>query len=114
MGQQLFSLFSFLFIKQVALELTPKLSSLEGIERWFGEPVELIIIPSELFIQSKNKTTIRLKESFIPIICEFYRKGVHFSVKCNQDDDWLFNYVECLRNIFDHASNSKDNLLVDI
>lgn len=80
---------------------------MEGIERWLGEPVELIIIPSELFTLSKDKSSVVLQDPFIPVVSEFCKKGAHFSVKCNQDDDRLFSYVKCLRKIFDLALDPK-------
>lgn len=85
---------------KVVLELTTVLPNENEIKRWFGEPVELVIIPSNLFYKLKNNDEIVLKERYVPVCMDFMsRTNASFVVRCAYDDPLMSTYPKCLRRI---------------
>lgn len=96
---------------QVALELTPYLPSEGEINRWCGEPVEMIIIPSTLFKSLNNNNQISLEQPYRDVCLQLlHSTQAHFAVRCTHEDPWMSSYAHCLRNTFyGSASSSKMN-----
>ncbi|XP_031633728.1 protein arginine N-methyltransferase 5-like isoform X2 [Contarinia nasturtii] len=85
---------------KVALQLTAVLPNDFEIRRWFGEPVEMIIIPAMAFERLNNNDQISLKECYSQVCQEFWiRTGANFAVRCTVEDPYIDAYPKCLRNI---------------
>lgn len=80
--------------------MTPILPSESEMNRWCGEPVEMIIIPADCFKQINNNNQIILKDRY-RYICQqmFHCTQAHFAIRCNQDDAFMTDYANCLRNV---------------
>lgn len=87
---------------KIALELTPELPDAMQLKRWFSEPVELIIIPSDSLLRSKNGDRMSLKPEILEICLEFMRRNVvHFAIQCNSLDlEYANDYLRCFENDF--------------
>ncbi|XP_055309339.1 protein arginine N-methyltransferase 5-like isoform X2 [Sitodiplosis mosellana] len=84
---------------KIALELTPTMPNECELRRWFAEPVELIIIPSNMFELSNNNNQISLKECYRYVCQEFWNHtSASFAVRCTYDDPWIDNYPKILRS----------------
>lgn len=90
--------FNYIFAK-VALELTTTLPSECELRRWYAEPVEMIIIPSNMFELVNNNNQISLKDCYRDVCREFWNHTkANFAVRCTCDDPWIDNYPKILRN----------------
>lgn len=76
----------------VALEVTPDIPSAEEINRWLGEPVRSLIIPTSLFLTNKKGYPVlsrahqNLLRQFVPLNVQAVVTGsvVHGSVQYYQ------------------------------
>lgn len=90
---------------KVALELTTVMPSEGEINRWYGEPVDMVIIPSEMFEHTSHNNQISLKECYRSICQEFWnRTQTSFAVRTNYDDPWIALYPKCLRSILSNEN----------
>ena len=88
------------FNLQIALELTPELPNESDLNRWCGEPVHLIIIPSDLFKTLKNNSGVYLDDHLESVCLKFLQKTeTHYAVRCNLDDPWMNQYATYLRRL---------------
>lgn len=93
---------------QVALELTTVLPNESEISRWFGEPVDMVILDSTMFEELNNNNQIHLKERYRNICQEFWiQTRASFAIRAVADDPWIDMYPKCLRNVF--SSCRKEN-----
>lgn len=99
------------FSAQVALELTPELPNEAETSRWFGEPVELVILSADMFEESNNNNSISLKNLYKDICHKLViHTRANFAVRCRQDDPWIASYPKCLRDMlcsFEKNNNSQ-------
>lgn len=93
---------------QLALELTPDLPSPDVILRWLGETVELLIIPTSLFIKNRNNYPV-LPYAHKNAVLKFLAKtNCKFGLKAPDDDDEsLHHHVNFLRYLY--QENAKRN-----
>lgn len=82
----------------LGLELTEKIPTREEIFRWFGEPVEYLIIPSRIFVLNSAGYPV-LSKLLQEIIVIFIRLNVSFMVKANAEDKNLKYYAEYLAHL---------------
>lgn len=107
--------FDLYFCTQVALELTPELPNESDLNRWCGEPVHLIIIPSDLFKITSNNNDINLDECLRNVCLKFLQKtGTHFAVRCNLDDPWMNRYAIYLRKLFSTTTQPNNHVYVHL
>lgn len=86
--------------------MTPDLPSEAEISRWFGEPVEMIILSSDMFEVSNNNNLNGLKERYRGVCLDFMiHTRAHFAIRCNQNDPFIASYPKCLRAILNSAKN---------
>lgn len=94
---------------QLALELTVDLPSPDVILRWLGETIEILIIPTSLFIQNRNNYPV-LPFAHKHVVLKFLAKtNCKFALKAPDDDDQSLNlYVGFLRHLYSENSKRKD------
>lgn len=81
--------------------MTPELPNESDLSRWYGEPVDMIIIPSDSFKVTNNNNGIYLEEHLQNVCLKFFYKiGTHFAVKCNSNDPWVDHYATYMRSLF--------------
>lgn len=78
--------------------MSADLPSKNEIDRWLGEPVECIIIPSDIFIRNAANYPV-LSKAHQEVISAFLQNNVHFMVKCNMNDGSIKHYSEYLKHI---------------
>lgn len=83
---------------KLALELTEKIPTREEIFRWFGEPIQYLIVPSTLFVLNMAGYPV-LSKLLQEIIGIFIRLNVSFMVKANPKDYNLRYYAEYLNHL---------------
>lgn len=84
---------------KVALELSENFPTREEVFRWFGEPVQYLIVPSKIFILNAAGYPV-LSKTHQEIIGGFIRLNVSFMVKANGEDSNLRYYAEYLQHLF--------------
>lgn len=95
---------------KVALELSADLSSSEELLRWLGEPIELIIIPSEIFILNSSNYPV-LSKAHKAVVLEFLKMRVNFAIKSYSDEDHnLTNYTNYLRHLVTESNKLVDTM----
>lgn len=86
---------------QVALELTADLPKPDTILRWLGENIELIIIPTHLFIQNRNNYPVLPYAHKMMVFKFLERTNCKFALKAPDDEYMnLPNYVAFLRHLY--------------
>lgn len=91
---------------KVALELTADLPSKEELRRWLGEPVELLIITSDVFISNANNYPV-LPKAHKSVVVQFLKMKASLAIKTNiADSHHLRNCVAYLKHLI--GENQKD------
>lgn len=86
---------------QLALELTADLPTPDVLLRWMGETVELLIIPTSLFITNRNNYPVLPFAHKNAALKFLARTNCKFALKAPDDDDQsLHNYVNYLRFLY--------------
>lgn len=83
---------------KVALELSEDIPSDEQIQRWLGEPIECLIIPSNLFMRNRQNYPV-LPKARLEVLQQFIQNNVHFLVKANINDGGTKLYAEYLKHL---------------
>ncbi|XP_055595784.1 protein arginine N-methyltransferase 5 [Uranotaenia lowii] len=84
---------------KVALEFTADIPSSKEISRWLGEPVDAIILSSNIFLTNAKNFPV-LSKSHQELLVLFHRTlGCHFILKANPDDKHLSNYSDYMLHI---------------
>lgn len=83
----------------VALEMTADLPSAEELLRWNGEPVHILIIPSDIFIANASNFPV-LSKAHQSVLMQFLKHNVNLAVKANATDTiHLRNCIDYLRHM---------------
>lgn len=85
------------------------------LSRWYGEPVEMIIIPSDMFEEAikDNNNSLILKDPYREVCLQFaIRTRTHFAVRCNQDNPWINLYPKVLKAVFSSVKKKDEHELV--
>lgn len=86
-----------IFSDKVALELSSDLPDSVDILRWLGEPVDLLVIRSDLFIMNRSNYPV-LSQAHQKVVLQFLDIGANLALKANDDDSKsLQNYIEYLQ-----------------
>lgn len=94
----------------MALELSSDLPPQEEILRWLGEPVEILILRSDIFILNKKNYPV-LSRAHQAVVLEFLNMGAHLILKANAEDhSSLRNYVEYLKYLITQNQRRDDPL----
>lgn len=84
----------------LALELTADLPSATEILRWYGEPVQLLIIPVDIFVMNRNNYPV-LGAAHKKVVLRFLSKtNCRFAIKSPDDSANIDNYVQFLRHLY--------------
>lgn len=83
---------------KLALELSADVPSQNELFRWVGEPVEFIILPSNIFLMNNSNFPV-LSRSHQDVITAFIRHNVHFAVKASFNDPYLQYYSDYIRHL---------------
>lgn len=95
---------------RLALELSTDVPTEEEILRWLGEPVEIIIIPADVFINNSKNYPV-LSKAHQSILSQFLNMNSHLAIKANVDDGKrLQNYVEYLKHMINVNKKPKNDL----
>lgn len=103
----------------LALELTADLPAADVILRWLGEMVEVLIIPTHLFIQNRNNYPV-LPYAHKNVVLKFLaRTNCKIALKApgeiNHGDgnyhDELNNYVNFLRYLYQENYNRNEQMV---
>lgn len=79
------------------------------MNRWCGEPVQMIIIPADLFKRSNKNDKLYLDESIQSICLQFlYKVRPHFAIRCHSDDPSMREYANYIRDILKYSSQSNE------
>lgn len=82
----------------VALEMTADLPSTEELMRWTGEPVQMLVIPSDIFISNINNYPV-LSRAHKSVLLQFLKYNVNVALKANVSDiAHLRNCIEYLKH----------------
>ncbi|XP_063221262.1 protein arginine N-methyltransferase 5 isoform X1 [Bacillus rossius redtenbacheri] len=94
----------------LALELTPDIPSKEEVDRWLGEPIKCLIVPTSLFVANKKNFPVLLKphqsllRSFASLDVQVVVKGaVHYNN--------VMYYQQYLDHIWQQRDTTGDPLL---
>lgn len=97
---------------QLALELTADLPSKEVLLRWWGENIEVLIIPISLFITNKNNYPVLPYQHKVIALKFLARTNCKFALKATEDDDSvLHNYVNYLRFLYRENAKRPDPMV---
>lgn len=90
----------------VSLEMTADLPSTEALLRWMGEPVRMIVIPSEIFISNAKNYPV-LPREHKSVLFQFLKFNVNLALKANVSDvTYLRNCIDYLKHIVsEHEKN---------
>lgn len=95
---------------KLALELSADLPSKEELLRWLGESVELLIIPSDIFINNAKNYPV-LSKAHQEAISRFLKMSAHVAIKANIGEvERLTNCVEYVRNFIKITKSKVDPL----
>ncbi|XP_055696144.1 protein arginine N-methyltransferase 5 isoform X2 [Lutzomyia longipalpis] len=84
---------------RLSLVLSADIPSQDEILRWLGEPVDYLVVSSDIFIQNKANYPV-LSLAHQDVISQFIRKTkAKFIVKANPNDGNLRYYAEYLRHL---------------
>lgn len=94
---------------QLALELTADLPSPDIILRWLGENIELLIIPTHLFIRNRNNYPVLPYAHKMMVLKFLSRTNCKFALKAPDDESVnLPNYVAFLKFLYKENESNKD------
>lgn len=94
---------------KVALELSADLPSEEELLRWLGEPVELLIVPSDVFINNAKNYPV-LSKAHQSIVGRFLGMHAHLAIKGAGDDGVrLKNCVDYLKYMIQVNTTAPDS-----
>lgn len=96
---------------QLALELTADLPKNDTILRWLGENVDLLIIPTHLFIQNRANYPV-LPYAHKQMVLKFLeRTNCKLSLKAPDNDSTnLLSYVKYLRYLYTENAARLDSM----
>ncbi|XP_053695032.1 protein arginine N-methyltransferase 5 [Sabethes cyaneus] len=84
---------------KVALELTADIPNKQEIYRWLGEPVDAIVISSNIFLTNSNNYPV-LSKAHQELLVLFHRTfSCHFILKANPEDKRLVHYSDYIKYI---------------
>lgn len=84
----------------LALELTADLPSQNELLRWYGEPINLLIIPTDIFVSNRNNFPV-LSVAHKNVVLKFLAKtDCRFALKAPDDKQQLDNHVQYLRHLY--------------
>lgn len=84
---------------KVALEFSADIPEKREIYRWLGEPVDAVVLSSNIFLTNANNYAV-LSKAHQELLVLFYRTfGCHFIVKANPDDKRLVHYADYIKYI---------------
>ena len=66
----------------LALEMTADLPEESGLERWYAEPVKVLIIPTRIFVMNKVCFAIR-QGHYIGYYYQIYKKSTDWWTLCS-------------------------------
>lgn len=92
----------------VALEMTADLPSAEQLLRWNGEPVQMIVIPSDIFLTNAKNYPV-LSKAHKSVLFQFLKFNVNLALKANASDAvHLRNCVDYLKYIVSEHEKGVD------
>lgn len=92
----------------VALEMTADLPTTEELLRWTGEPVQILVIPSDIFISNAKNYPV-LSKAHKSVLLQFLKFNVNLAVKANASDIvHLRNCIQYLKYIVSEHEKSID------
>lgn len=92
----------------VALEMTADLPSTEELLRWTGEPVQMLVIPSDIFISNAKNYPV-LTKAHKSVLFQFLKFNVNLVLKANASDvTHLRNCIEYLKFIVSEHDKTVD------
>lgn len=81
----------------VALEMTADLPSTAELLRWTGEPVQMLVIPTDIFISNSQNYPV-LSRAHKSVLLQFLKYNVNVALKANVSDIALLrNCIEYLK-----------------
>lgn len=83
---------------KLTLEMSADVPSKMELFRWLGEPVDIIILPSNIFLMNNSNYPV-LSRSHQEVVAAFIKHNVHFAIKANINDPYLQFYSEYVRNL---------------
>lgn len=84
----------------LALELTADLPPPAELLRWYGETINLLIIPIDIFVNNRNNFPV-LGVAHKNAVLKFLSKtDCRFAIKAPDDIQNLDNYVQYLRHLY--------------
>ncbi|XP_058448223.1 protein arginine N-methyltransferase 5 [Malaya genurostris] len=84
---------------KVALEFTADIPKKQDIYRWLGEPVDAIVLSSNIFLTNSNNYPV-LSKAHQELLVLFHRTlGCHFILKANAEDKRLVHYADYIKYI---------------
>ncbi|XP_058818609.1 protein arginine N-methyltransferase 5 [Topomyia yanbarensis] len=84
---------------KVALEFTADIPKKQEIYRWLGEPVDAIVLSSNIFLTNSNNYPV-LSKAHQELLVLFHRTlGCHFILKANPEDKRLAHYADYIKYI---------------
>lgn len=82
---------------KVALEFTADIPDKSVVYRWLGEPVDAIILSSNIFLTNQNNYPV-LSKAHQELLVLFHRTtGCHFILKVNPEDKRLVHYADYIK-----------------
>ena len=93
---------------RVVLELNEgERPSDDVIRRWLGEPVEAVLIPSNLFIRNRHNFPV-LPKAWQDVLAHFARSKINLIVSTDTDDNSLKHYADYLMNFRETYKDSHE------
>lgn len=94
---------------QLALEVTADLPKSDTVLRWLGENIDLLIIPTHLFIQNRTNYPVLPYAHKMMVLKFLERTNCKFALKTS-DDEYanVPNYVAYLRYLYKDNDTRKD------
>lgn len=84
---------------QIILEITHDRPTAEQLNRWMGEPIEMIIVPHSLFSWTRS-ASFHLSPGYLDVSQRFMRHlNVHVAIKCPVGDCDIADYASYFRNL---------------
>lgn len=93
---------------QIALEMSTDLPSEDELLRWLGEPVEILIIPSNIFIYNANNYPV-LSRAHKAVVLQFLKMRSNLAIKSYGDENVnLNNYITYLQFLINENNKNPD------
>lgn len=97
---------------RVALELSADIPSEEEILRWLGEPVDMLIIPADIFINNSKNYPV-LSKAHQSIVSQFLNMNLKLGIKANVDDGKRLKiYVDYIKHLIHVNKKPSSELLL--